>query len=61
MKTYPNYKIIGTSSTPFPEHWVSIKPKYALELAKGRKPSDTTIEPNGCLPYLTMDVLRGRD
>lgn len=61
MKAYPKYKTLQITLASVPEHWSAIKPKFVLNLAKGRKPSETTVEPNGQLPYLTMDVLRDRD
>lgn len=41
-------------------NWESVKLRYFLSLVKGSKPVESSSIPNGNLPYLTMDYLRGR-
>ena len=41
-------------------NWESVKLRYFLSLDKGSKPDELSSIPNGNLPYLTMDYLRGR-
>ena len=43
------------------KNWESVKLRYFLSLTKGSKPEESTSTPNGNLPYLTMDYLRGRE
>ena len=42
-------------------NWESVKLRYFLSLEKGSKPVELSSTPNGNLPYLTMDNLRGRN
>ena len=62
MKTYSEYKSVTAEvKIVYPSHWQCIKPKFFVSLDKGRKPNDTSFDNTGLPPYLTMDVLRGRD
>lgn len=62
MKAYPEYKSVSAEEKiVYPSHWQCIKPKFFVSLDKGRKPDDTSFDNTGLPPYLTMDVLRGRD
>lgn len=62
MKAYPEYKSVSAEEKIiYPSHWQCIKPKFFVSLDKGRKPNDTSFDNTGLPPYLTMDVLRGRD
>lgn len=62
MKAYPEYKSVSAEEKIiYPSHWQCVKPKFFVSLDKGRKPNDTSFDNTGLPPYLTMDVLRGRD
>ena len=62
MKAYPEYKSVSAEEKNiYPSHWQCVKPKFFVSLDKGRKPNDTSFDNTGLPPYLTMDVLRGRD
>ena len=62
MKTYSEYKSVTAEvKIVYPSHWQCLKPKFFVSLDKGRKPNDTSFDNTGLPPYLTMDVLRGRD
>ena len=62
MVEYKTYKDSGVSWIgKVPSEWSSTRLRYYLSLEKGRTPSSLSVSPNGNLPYLTMDYLRGRD
>lgn len=62
MGKYYSYKDSNVSWIgEVPTEWPSLRLRYYLTLEKGSKPVDISSIPNGNLPYLTMDYLRGRD